>query len=152
MTAFRTLSAVFACAALCTLSGCASDVKESGYTFLQRSIENTEITGKTRREIQETLGTPSAVSSIDTEKWYYISTAVEDRSIFKRDIKERRVLEIVFDDSGKAVSYKEYDKSASRNIAFDGDTTFTAGNKVGILEQLLGNIGRFPAGNVPVNP
>lgn len=136
----------------CILSACEGTVKESGYTFLQKNIENETIVGKSRRDVRELLGTPSSVSSIDIEKWYYISTVTVDKSIFKRSLKQQDILEIIFNKQGRVISYNEYSKEDAKNISFDEGSTHTAGNKINIWEQLLGNIGRFSSGQVPVNP
>lgn len=134
---------IFALCLPAVLSACVEIVQESGYNFRQKDLKNEDIAGMSRREIFSYLGSPSVVSSVNEEKWYYISAVTGRKSIFAPKLKSQETLEIVFDTEGAAQSWKLYGKKDAHNVNFNDDKTYTAGHSVGVMEQLLGNVGRF---------
>jgi outer membrane protein assembly factor BamE (lipoprotein component of BamABCDE complex) len=109
--------------------------------------------GKTSRdEVQALLGTPSATATFGGESWQYISARTETTAFFKPEVKERKVVSITFDRSGivKEVVQRGLDDGIAVE-AVDRETP-TAGKELSILEQLVGNIGKFskePGGKGP---
>lgn len=100
--------------------------------------------GKTTRdEVQALLGTPSSVMPYGDESWQYISAVFETTAFFKPELKDRKVVSVNFDMAGivKTVTYKEL-QDGKEIVLVDRETP-TAGKELGILEQLMGNIGRF---------
>ena len=100
--------------------------------------------GKTTRdEVQTLLGTPSSSLNYGGESWQYISSVFETTAFFKPELKDRKVVAIYFDDAGvvKVMTYKGLEDG--KEIVLVDRETPTAGKQLGILEQLLGNIGRF---------
>src|SRR5688572_29682617 len=109
----RLLAAVLLPAAL---SSCVETVQESGYNFRQKDLDNKSIPGMSRKEIYSYLGSPSAVSAVDAEKWYYISSVTGTRSIFSPKLKSQQALEIVFDEGGIAKSWKIFGKDDAYDV------------------------------------
>lgn len=102
------------------------------------------IAGKTSRdEVQALLGTPSATLTYGEESWQYISSVTESVAFFKPELKDRRVVDVNFDANGivKNVVYKGLEDG--REIVLVDRETPTAGKNLSILEQLMGNVGRF---------
>lgn len=100
--------------------------------------------GKTTRdEVQVLLGTPSSTLNYGGESWQYISSVFETSAFFKPELKDRKVVAIYFDDNGivKTMTYKGLEDG--KEIVLVDRETPTAGKELSILEQLMGNIGRF---------
>jgi outer membrane protein assembly factor BamE (lipoprotein component of BamABCDE complex) len=100
--------------------------------------------GKTSRdEVQALLGTPSATATFGGESWQYISARTETTAFFKPEVKERKVVSITFDRSGLVKDVVQ--RGLEDGIAVDAveRETPTAGKELSILEQLVGNIGKF---------
>jgi outer membrane protein assembly factor BamE (lipoprotein component of BamABCDE complex) len=86
-----------------------------------------------KNRVAELIGTPSTISTFDDRTWYYISKRTETTAFFDPEVKDQEVLAINFDEGGIVESMKIY-----------GDrTTPTEGNELTIIQQLLGNLGRF---------
>ena len=101
-------------------------------------------TGETRRnEVTQLLGSPSTIALFDFETWIYISERTETTAFFEPEVIDRKVLVVQFDKDGTLASVQGLGLEDSHDVEPIERTTPTAGNEVTILDQLLGNIGRF---------
>ena len=96
-----------------------------------------------KNRVAELIGTPSTISTFDDQTWYYISKRTETTAFFDPDVTDQEVLAIKFDDSGIVDSMKVYGQEDGRTIAYVDRVTPTEGTSLTILQQLLGNLGRF---------
>jgi len=107
--------------------------------------------GKTTRdEVQALLGTPSATATFGEESWQYISARTETVAFFKPELKDRKAVSITFDRNGVVKQVTSRGMQDGVNIQTVERETPTAGKEMSILEQLVGNVGKFsksPAGN-----
>ncbi|CCG42144.1 outer membrane protein assembly factor BamE [Magnetospirillum molischianum] len=102
------------------------------------------VVGKSSRDdVQSLLGTPSNVSPFDDDAWYYVSTVTERVSFFEPDVKERKVIAVLFDRSGTVRAIDTKGLADGHDVIPVGRETPTAGQEMTILKQLLGNMGRF---------
>lgn len=99
--------------------------------------------GKTQAEIQQLLGSPSSIAAFDRKTWYYISQRNETFAIFKPEIDARNVVVIRFDDKGVVEAVDNLGLEEAKNIKPVERVTPTAGNELTVIEQMLGNFGRF---------
>lgn len=99
--------------------------------------------GKTTREdVAARLGTPSAVSTFDDKTWYYIGQVTEQVSFLDPEIRQQKVVRVVFDDRGVVQDVQTLGAEAARPVSPVDRQTPTYGRDMNVLEQLLGNIGR----------
>lgn len=100
--------------------------------------------GKTTRdEVQVLLGTPSATSTFGEESWQYISARTETTAFFKPETTDRRAVSILFDRSGVVKDVIQRGLEDGIAVKSVDRETPTAGKELSILEQLVGNIGKF---------
>lgn len=96
-----------------------------------------------REDVRSVLGSPSVVSTFDDDVWYYIGRRTEQYAFFRRKTVEQQVLIIRYGGDGRVDKISRLDKSHGREIALVERETPSAGRKLGLFEQLFGNIGRF---------
>lgn len=96
-----------------------------------------------REDVRSALGSPSVISTFDDNTWYYIGRQTEQYAFFKRKTIEQQVLIVRFGGDGRVDKISRLDKSDGREISLVQRETPSAGRKLGLLEQLFGNIGRF---------
>ena len=96
-----------------------------------------------REEVVEFLGSPSSVTSFGDEVWFYISEQTETLAWFEPEIKNRQVLALHFDAEGTLKKIEISGLDQSNTITPVDRKTLTHGNKMTILEQLVGNFRRF---------
>lgn len=97
-----------------------------------------------REDIVEMLGSPSTISTFQDTTWYYVGQKTEQFAFLKPEAIERMVLVISFDDTGRVGETKTYTLADGREIDPVSRETPTEGRDLTILQQLFGNIGRFP--------
>ncbi len=140
----KTITLTVAMCALLGLCACDPKVETNGYVK-HEDIKKLITPGKTKKEVEEALGSPSVQSTFGDDAWYYIADKKEAYAFFKYDITEQEVTRIAFDENGIVAKVDDYDKSNSEDIAIVKRETTTEGHTLGFFEQMLGNIGRFNA-------
>lgn len=100
----------------------------------------------TREEVAAMLGSPSTISSFQDRTWYYIGQKQEQVAFFDPEVLERSILVVNFDDAGTVQATKTYTLEDGRVIDPVTRETPTEGRELTILQQLFGNLGKFPTG------
>ena len=98
---------------------------------------------QTRDDVQALLGTPSDTSTFDQETWYYISAKFEKRAFLAPEEIERKIVAVRFTDDGYIQDVHTFTLEDGKVVAINDRATPTMGNEMSIVQQLLGNIGRF---------
>ncbi|MEA2783073.1 MAG: hypothetical protein QOK29_4617 [Rhodospirillaceae bacterium] len=96
-----------------------------------------------RKQVTQILGSPSSVATFNDKTWYYISKKTKRVSFWDPTVLDQEVLAIKFDDNGVVSDMKLYGLEDARNVTPDPEVTPTSGHELTILQQLIGNIGRF---------
>ncbi len=96
-----------------------------------------------KNRVAQLLGYPSTVSTFSDKTWYYISKRTKTVAFWHPELLEQEVLQIHFDDHDVVQDMKIYSEKDGRQIAYVDRTTPTPGNDLTILQQLLGNLGKF---------
>jgi outer membrane protein assembly factor BamE (lipoprotein component of BamABCDE complex) len=94
----------------------------------------------TRTTVQQRFGTPSTTAVFDQTAWYYVSSVQERLAFYDPNTIERRVMVVRFDGDTVA-SVEKFGLERGRLVAYSDEVTPTRGRELGILEQLLGNVG-----------
>lgn len=138
------LRALAVAGAMLSLSACGiATVDNRGYMPTQDAAERVQIGQSTREDVRGALGSPSTVSDFPPETWYYISREKETVAFLKPELTKQDVLQIEFDEFGKVSKFVRYGKDVTQDVKLVERTTPTEGRSVGLVEQLLGNLGKF---------
>ncbi|MEO1089326.1 MAG: outer membrane protein assembly factor BamE [Pseudomonadota bacterium] len=125
------------------LGACEQTVITHGHQLIAEDVDRIRPGLTTQGEVVRILGTPSTRSTFDPNTWLYMGRRVEERTIFNRRLAAQDSLRIRFDDIGVVESIERFDVAHGSEIDPIDETTPTGGNELSIVEQLLGNIGRF---------
>lgn len=98
---------------------------------------------QTRDEVAEILGSPSTIGNFDGETWIYIAEQTETLAFFEPEVKERQVVILKFDKEGIVTSIDKLSAGDGKKVQHNERETPTVGYEITIMEQLLGNLGRF---------
>lgn len=96
-----------------------------------------------RADVLDILGSPSSISAFKPETWLYISKKTERVAFLEPEVVESKIIALTFDENGTLQTVQSLDKDDRRTIDMVERSTPTAGNEMGVLEQLIGNFGRF---------
>ena len=138
---FRTFLAATALAAL--LSSCAPNIVQRGNLPAPDLLTQIQPGAQTRNQVADMLGSPSSIATFGEEVWYYISSQTETVAFYEPEITEQQVVAITCDDTGKVKQIRTYGLEDAQEIEPVARITPTGGRQITILEQLVGNLGRF---------
>ena len=133
--------------ALC-ISACDSRIHTRGNFLDPEKIVDIRPGEITRDEVMEILGSPSSVTPFSSDTWYYISQRTETLAFFKPKVTERQVVVVSFDEGGKVTSVGTLGLDQGQEIIPVERKTPTHGNKMTVLEQMVGNLNRFTKKNI----
>ena len=125
------------------LSGCASRLDTRGNLLDPEKVLEIQPGELTREEVVEILGSPSSITAFGSDTWYYISQRTETYAFFPPKVMERQIVVVSFDKKGTVTKVDTVGLEQGRKIIPVARKTPTHGNKMTVLEQLIGNLGRF---------
>ncbi len=124
------------------LAACSPVVNTRGNAPNPEKLAQIKLGVHTREQVERLLGTPSIKATFSNDTWYYVNKQTETFAFFQPKVQERQVVAIHFDKSGVVEEIRRYNKESGREITPVARTTPSPGEKLGIIEQLFGNLGR----------
>jgi outer membrane protein assembly factor BamE (lipoprotein component of BamABCDE complex) len=124
-------------------AACSPTITNHGYRIDQDSLAEIQPGITSREEVYRLLGSPSATGTFNGERWYYISQRNEQMSFYQSQVTAQDVVAVDFDKSGVVADVKQSDLTAAAEIEPVPEETRTMGNEFTLVEQFLGNVGRF---------
>lgn len=125
------------------VSGCSPELDTHGELIEPGRLAQLQPGVHRKDDVAQLLGSPSSTAVFDDEIWYYIADVVEQYSIFERNIKQRQVLALHFDENGVLQSLDEHGVDQGRKIDIVERETPSFGESPNIIQQVIGNLGRF---------
>lgn len=129
--------------ALGMFMGCSTTITSRGNAPDPEMLSQIKVGEHNRSQVARILGTPSNAAIFNDATWYYVSRKTKAVAFYKPEVLESQVIAIHFDKSGKVKEIRRYTQKDGRDITPVARATPTPGREMGLLEQLLGNIGRF---------
>ncbi|NQV84840.1 MAG: outer membrane protein assembly factor BamE [Rhodospirillales bacterium] len=130
-----------------SLSACESRKSTRGNLVDPERVVEIRPGEQSREEVAEILGSPSSVTPFGSDTWYYISQRIETFAFFAPKVLERQIVVVSFDKKGKVAKIDTQGMEKGQAIIPVSRATPTHGNKLTVLEQLVGNLGRFKKTN-----
>jgi outer membrane protein assembly factor BamE (lipoprotein component of BamABCDE complex) len=143
--AYRTSRRLLLLAAVAMAAGaCQPTIDYRGYQARSGDLSKVQV-GMPKSEVEALLGSPSTTASINIQgdSYYYISSRVEQTAFLNPVETERQVFALRFDANDQVVSFANYGKEDGQIVDFSTRKTPTKGKELTIVQQLLGNVGRF---------
>lgn len=129
--------------AVAAVAACAPRVDTHGNLADPERLAQIEPGKQNRGEVAEILGSPSSTAVFDNEVWYYISQRTETLAFFEPKVAERQIIVIEFDRQGLVSAIKTAGLEDGHKIDPVERVTPTEGKRLTVLEQIIGNLGRF---------
>lgn len=127
------------------LTACDPIKTNQGYRLDPEQLAQIEAGVTNKDSVQAIMGSPSSIATFQTEgdAWYYISSKTEHLAFFAKEVTERDIVIVKFDINDVVAEVKDLNKEDGQEIEVVERETPTGGRKLGLLEQLFGNLGRF---------
>ena len=114
-----------------------------GFSPSPGSVDKLEVNSQSREDVQRLIGSPSAVATFNPNVWYYISATQEYWAYTKPKVSSQKVIQVTFNESGRIEAKIDFDLEDAQDITMVARITPTSGKELTVLEQLLGNVGKF---------
>lgn len=105
-----------------------------------------------KAQVTELIGSPSSVAAFDQNVWYYIAQKMRNRVARNPALLDQQVLAVDFDDKGVVRDVQHLTMADREQVTPNPNATPAPGREFTVLEQLIGNFGRFSANNTEKNP
>lgn len=97
----------------------------------------------TRADAVDLLGSATTKGAFDDNTWIYISMTTYLRPIDFPGVKKQQVVVLKFNNAGALESMRTLSRRDARPVAMISQVTPTPGTSINILQQILGNVGRY---------
>lgn len=134
------------------LAACAKDIDARGNLPTEDALAKLAPGEQTRQDVRNLLGTPSTTSVFDGETWYYISSQTTQYAFYPVEELERSVYKVNFDQRGILRDVVKLDLNDGREVQIVSRETPSKGRELSLIEQLIGNLGRFNSGKEAQGP
>lgn len=137
-------------AGLMTLACCANPVEQRGNRPDPDKLAQIKPGVSTKATVTQLLGSPSSTAAFDDNTWYYISQRTRSVPFSMPKLLDQQVVSIDFDTKGIVRDVNHKTMADAEAITPNPNATPAPGREFTVLEQLIGNFGRFssePKGN-----
>ena len=128
------------------LAGCIVQEEHLGHLVPENAAAELAGNNVSQARVLQLLGTPSTVSAFNRNKWYYIGEVRQHWAWTAPNVVERQVLILEFDQSRQVARVATLSEADGQEVTLIDRETPTRGNAISVVEQFLGNIGRFNTG------
>jgi len=105
----------------------------------------------TRTDVTALVGSPTAHATFDDNTWLYIGEVTKPVIGGTQEIRDQKVVSLVFDQAGVLRAIRTRGPEDAKDVAVVTRATPAPGNDTTVLQQLLGNVGRFSASPLDAN-
>jgi outer membrane protein assembly factor BamE (lipoprotein component of BamABCDE complex) len=133
-------------ASVVAVAACSPRIDQRGNLLDPDAVLAVQPGVQTKEQVAQLLGTPSTVATFSDKTWYYISKRTSTTAFFQPSITDQQVLVVKFNDSNVVEKVQLLGMDDAYEIEPVARTTPTYGQRLTILQQLFGNIGRFTKG------
>jgi outer membrane protein assembly factor BamE (lipoprotein component of BamABCDE complex) len=123
------------------LSACGQTLSTHGHIILPSRLAQIKPGVSTQADVRQLLGTPSTTSTLGANTWYYMTNITKDKPLNPNILQSSQVVQIAFDPSGTVTGLTQKTTADAKAVEPSPATTRTEGQALGIVEQLLGNVG-----------
>ncbi|QDH16235.1 outer membrane protein assembly factor BamE [Swingsia samuiensis] len=97
----------------------------------------------TRSDVIDLLGSPTTHATFDDNTWIYISMVTSPTPLGFPSVDKQQVVVLNFNNSGVLTKMNTLNRKDAMPVRMISAKTPTPGTKTSIMQQLLGNVGRY---------
>ena len=143
----RLTAALAALLSFALVGACSPTVNPRGNQPTASQLAEIKVGTTDKVTVTRILGSPSTIASFDSTTWYYISQKTEELAFFKPEVRDPEVIAVVFDEDGVVKDIQKLNKKTPRPIEPVARTTPAPGKELSLIEQIIGNFGKFNTQN-----
>jgi len=125
------------------ISACSDNIDPRGNAPLPDALAQIQPGRVTRSDVVALIGTPATSSMFGDDHWYYISSHFQTVAFYAPEELDRQVIIIDFDKAGTVTAVRKLGLEQGKEISMVARETPAPGKELSLLEQLIGNVGKF---------
>lgn len=125
------------------LAACSPTISQRGYVPNEDLLAEIRPGIDNKDSVLSTFGSPSTISSVEGNSWYYISSIHEQLAFYREEAVDREIVAVYFDENGNVEQLGYYGLEDGKIVNFISRETPTRGKELTFLQQMFGNLGRF---------
>lgn len=129
------------------MMGCTPVQRIHGNVIDDKKVAQLELDVTTQGDVIRMWGTPTTTSTVDNQIWYYIGQKTSQTGLHRPEVDERRIVALDFNPEGVLVNFSTLTEKDGQEIEVSARETPSSGRKFTIMQQLIGNLGRFNKSN-----
>ncbi|QFG35666.1 Beta-barrel assembly machine subunit BamE [Paracoccus pantotrophus] len=137
----------FALTASLGLSACQATYRNHGYIPPQEQLAQVVVGQTSQSDLEGLIGRPSAQGLLTGSAWYYVGSRWQFYGPREPREVDRQVVAISFSDSGVVSNIERFGLERGQVVVLSRRVTDTGVTSLGLIRQLLGNVGRVQAGD-----
>ena len=140
---FRFITAVLALILTAgILSACSQTRDTHGNLLTQERIELISVGQSSKADVIRAIGTPTTKAAFNDDIWYYIGLETVRQGFLDPKVENRQIYMAQFNENGRLATFAPVEREAL-DIPIVSRETPTHGTELTVLEQFVGNLGRF---------
>nr|WP_246156535.1 outer membrane protein assembly factor BamE [Aquicoccus porphyridii] len=143
-----TARAIIISLALVAVAGCTPIMRNHGYVPSDAELQEITVGIDSRATVEDVLGTPSAGAFMEGGDIYYVRSQVRHFGMLEPKVIDREIVAISFDGSDVVQNIERFGLEQGRPVVLSRRVTDSSVAGKSFLRQLMGNLGRFNAGEM----
>lgn len=144
----RRLIMALALVAPLALSACQATYRNHGYVPPEEQLAQVVVGQTSQSELEGLIGRPSAQGLLTGSGWYYVGSRWEFFGARQPREINRQVVAVSFNESGTVTNVERFGQERGRVVVLSQRVTDSGVTSLGLIRQLLGNVGRVSAGQL----
>lgn len=131
-----------------SLQACAPIVRYHGYVPPESALSQLQVGQDTRDSVLSAVGRPTTTALVGDQTLYYVQSEFRTMAFLPPEEVDRQVLAISFLPDGRLGNVERFGLERGRVVQLSRRTTGLVFADRTFVNQILGNIGRFDAGQL----
>ncbi|SFA58181.1 Beta-barrel assembly machine subunit BamE [Paracoccus halophilus] len=130
------------------LAACTATYRNHGYVPPDEELAQVVVGQTSLGELEGLIGRPSAQGLLTGSAWYYVGSRWRFYGPREPQEIDRQVVAISFDESGTVANIERFGLERGQVVVLSRRVTDSGITSIGLIRQLLGNVGRVQAGEL----
>jgi outer membrane protein assembly factor BamE (lipoprotein component of BamABCDE complex) len=134
--------------AVLAIAACAPVYRNHGFIPPETDLAQVVLGQTTVDELPTLIGRPSAQGLLTGSGWYYVGSRWRHYGPYEPDEIKREVVAVSFGENGTVANIERFGLERGRVVTLSRRVTDSGVTEIGLIRQLLGNIGNVNAGQL----
>lgn len=126
-------------------AACTPVYRNHGYIPAEDELAQVSVGQDTKETVAQKVGRPSVEGLLNTNGWFYVQSRFKTVGPRQPQEIDRQVVAITFDAQDRVANIERFGLEQGEVVAISRRVTSTSIKQIGLIQQLLGSLGRLRA-------